>query len=120
LYAACYACQIAKQNDYAIHLFHCYTTSTATEMENSSQLKADVLIQEVKDLLLKDYPTVDIQTECVSRLLTDVLPDYAVEPNFVLVIMGSAGTGSGNSVFWGSNTSYITSKSKVPVIAIPS
>ncbi|MCA5004459.1 universal stress protein [Sphingobacterium bovistauri] len=119
LVAAQYACEIAKENDYDIHLFHCYTTSTATEMENSSQLKADFLIQELKEQLTKEYSSLVITTECVSRLLTDVLPDYAVQPDFVLIIMGTTGAGQGKSVIWGSNTSYITSKSKIPVIAIP-
>lgn len=111
LYAARYACQIAKSNDYDIHLFHCYTSSTATE--------ADVLIQELKEQLLKDYPTLAIETECVSRLLTDVLPEYAVAPKFALIVMGTTGAGKGKPVIWGSNTSFITSKAKIPVIAIP-
>lgn len=120
LYAARYACQIAKQNDYDIHLFHCYTTSTATDAENSTQLKADVLMQELKDQLAKDFPSIAIESECVSRFLTDVLPEYAVAPTFVLIVMGTTGAGKGKSVIWGSNTSFITSNSKIPVIAIPS
>lgn len=119
LYAAQYACQIAKQNDYDIHLFHCYTTSTAIEEESSSELKADVLIKELKEQLLKHHPTLHIETECVSRLLTDVLPEYAVGPKFALVVMGTTGAGEGKPIIWGSNTSFISSKTKIPVIAIP-
>ena len=119
LYAAQYACQIATQNNYDIHLFHCYTTKTAINAENSTQLIADVLITELKQQLTKDYPTVHIDTECVSRLLTDVLPDIATPSNFVLIVMGTTGAGRGKSVLWGSNTSFITSNVKIPVIAIP-
>lgn len=111
LSAARYACQVAAQNNYDIHLFHCYTTATVDT--------ADTQIQELKSELLQDYPALQIDTECVSRLLTDVLPEYAVAPTFVLVVMGTTGAGKGKSVLWGSNTSLISSKSKVPVIAIP-
>lgn len=120
LYAARYACQIATTNNYNIHLFHCYTSSTAVEADNSTELKADVLINELKEQLLKNYPLLTIETECVSRLLTDVLPDYAVAPKFALVVMGTTGAGEGKPILWGSNTSFITSKVKIPVIAIPS
>lgn len=112
LSAARYACQIAQQNNYDIHLFHCYTTSTVDT--------ADAQIQELKTELSQEYPIVHFNTECVSRLLIDVLPEYAVAPTFVLIVMGTTGAGKGKSVIWGSNTSLISSKAKVPVIAIPS
>lgn len=119
LHAAQYACQIAKQNDYDIELFHCYTSSTAIDEENSTELKADVLIKELKEQLLKYHPTLNIKTKCVSRLLTDVFPEYAVGPEFALVVMGTTGAGEGKPIIWGSNTSFISSKTKIPVIAIP-
>ena len=112
LSAARYACQVATQNNYDILLFHCYTTSTVDT--------ADSQIQELKSTLLQEYSALQIETECVSRLLTDVLPEYAVAPTFVLIVLGTTGAGKGKSVIWGSNTSFITSKAKIPVIAIPS
>jgi nucleotide-binding universal stress UspA family protein len=111
LSAARYACQVANQNNYDIHLFHCYTTGTIDT--------ADSQIQELKQILNEEFPSLQIHTECVSRLLTDVLPEYAVAPEFVLIILGTTGAGKGKSVIWGSNTSFITTKSKIPVIAIP-
>lgn len=111
LSAARYAGRIAQQNNYDLHLFHCYTTSTVDT--------ADEHMQALKTVLLQEFPTLQIDTECVSRLLIDVLPDYAVAPKFALIVMGTTGAGKGKSVIWGSNTALITSKAKVPVIAIP-
>ena len=119
LYAAQYACQIANKSNYDIHLFHCYTTSTAIEIENSTNLKADILIEEVKQHLKKSFPSIEIETECVSRLLVDVLPDYATADKFAFIVMGTTGAGQGKPLIWGSNTSLISSKVKIPVIAIP-
>ena len=119
LHAAYYACQLALITDLDIHLFHCYTTQSATTLNDTESLKADVLMAELKAQLEKQYPLLVITTECVSRLLTDVLPDVATEPNFALIVMGTTGEGKGKSLLWGSNTSYITSVSQIPVIAIP-
>lgn len=126
LIATRYACALAAQNNYAVHLFHCYTSNSALfdkEKENNESntplLKADILILELKESLQKIYPTLTFETTCTSGLLSEVLPTIAVAPTYALIIMGTTGIGKGKSVVWGSNTSSITSKAKVPVIAIP-
>lgn len=124
--AAQYACSLAVKNNYAIHLFHCYSTSSASFDEGSEQndsnsqiMKADVLIVEWKNKLLQEFPSLQIETECVRGLLSEVLPAIAIEPNYSLIVMGSTGEGKGKPVTWGSNTSHISTKAKIPVLAIP-
>lgn len=124
LYAATYACQLAKQNKYNLHLFHCYTSKTVmvddeTADEDNKILKADVLIEELKESLERQFSNVTISTECRTGLLTEVLPEYAIEPNFSLIVMGTTGAGSQKNISWGSNTNQISSKSTIPVLAIP-
>ena len=72
LQAAQYACQIAKQNDYDIELFHCYTSSTAIDEENSTELKADVLIKELKE-----------QEYCVDVLFGFLSKFFSTHPTLV-------------------------------------
>lgn len=120
--AAQYACKLAAQKKFSIHLFHCYTTSSANfegEEESSNILKADVLIAELKDKLILQFPSLTIETECVTGLLTEVLPVIAAKPEYCLIVMGTTGNGQGKSLTWGSNTSSISSKAPIPVIAIP-
>lgn len=126
LTATKYACKLAVQNNYAIHLFHCYTSNSALfeeEKENNETniplLKADVLILELKESLQKEYPLLRFETTCTSGLIAEVLPTIAVAPQYALIVMGTTGTGKGKSIVWGSNTSSITTRAKVPVIAIP-
>lgn len=124
--AAQYACSLAVKNNYAIHLFHCYSTKSALfddELENNETnaqlLKADLLIVEWKNKLLQEFSSLEIDTECVRGLLPEVLPAIAVEPNYSLIVMGSTGQGKGKSIAWGSNASHISTKAKIPVLAIP-
>lgn len=127
LTATRYACELASQNNYTIHLFHCYTSDSALFDEEKANkdtsiplLKADMLILDLKENLQKEYPSVSFETTCTSGLLYEVLPSVAVAPTYAMIVMGTTGTGKGKSVVWGSNTSSITTKARVPVIAVPS
>lgn len=126
LTATRYACELAKKNGYTVHLFHCYTSNSALFEEEKANkdtniplLKADMLILDLKENLQNDYPSVSFETTCTSGLLSEILPSIAVSPTYALIIMGTTGTGKGKSVVWGSNTSTITTKARIPVIAIP-
>ncbi len=121
-YAARYACKLAVKQDLHIELFHCYTTESTVfsgENDNSSILKADILIVEWKDRLSKEFPSLQIRTTCVAGLLTEVVPQKTMEGSYQFVAMGTTGAGKGKSIIWGSNTSSIISRSAVPVLAIP-
>lgn len=126
LSATRYACELAKRNNYAIHLFHCYTSNSALfDQEKTNKgtsiplLKADMLILDLKESLQKEYPSLSFETTCTSGLLSEILPTVADPSQYALIIMGTTGTGKGKSLVWGSNTSSITTKARIPVIAIP-
>lgn len=126
LAATKYACELALLRNYAIHLFHCYTSSSALfdeEKENSETsiplMKADALILDLKELLQHEYPSLTFESTCTSGLISEVLPSIGTAPNYALIIMGTTGAGKGKSLAWGSNTSIITTKASIPVIAVP-
>lgn len=126
LAATKYACKLAKKKNYAVHLFHCYTSSSALfdeEKENKGTsiplMKADALMLDLKESLKEEYPEIVFESTCTSGLLSEILPTVGVAPNYALIIMGTTGAGKGKSLAWGSNTSIITSKSSIPVIAVP-
>lgn len=122
IYAARYACKLAQLKNLSIHLFHCYTTSStqsASDPDDTPVFKADILIEELKNTLLKEFPFLQIDITCTTGLLAEALPKLAEDPSYKLVIMGTTGEGSGKPLLWGSNTSNITAKSPIPVIAIP-
>lgn len=121
-FASQYACKLAVKNKLAIALFHCYTTTSTAfheEGDTSSVIKADLLILEWKEKLLREFPTIAIGTSCVAGLLTEAVPRMTQEGHYAFVVMGTTGAGKGKSVIWGSNTSGIVSKSSIPVLAIP-
>ncbi|MFZ4863720.1 universal stress protein [Sphingobacterium sp. Mn56C] len=124
--ALLYACKLAQKNGYALHLYHCYTSQTALfEVERNNEntniplLKADVLMLDLKESIEKKYQGLTIETTCTRGLLTEKILAIAVEPQHSLIVMGTTGTGTGKSVLWGSNASFISSKAKIPVIAVP-
>ncbi|NGM62965.1 universal stress protein [Sphingobacterium sp. SGG-5] len=121
-FASQYACKLATKNGLQIELFHCYTTtSTVFDEENDTSpvLKADLLIVEWKEKLSREFPSITIETSCVSGLLTERIPQKTEDGSYVFVVMGTTGAGKGKPVIWGSNTSSIVSKSSIPVLAIP-
>src|SRR5690606_19596049 len=121
-FASQYACKLAAKNKLNIELFHCYTTMSTVfdeEGDTSPVLKADILILEWKERLSREFPTIAIETSCVSGLLTETVPQKTEEGSYVFVVMGTTGAGKGKSVIWGSNASGIVSKSSIPVLAIP-
>ncbi len=121
-FASQYACKLAAKNKLNIELFHCYTTTSTVfdeEGDTSPVLKADILILEWKERLSREFPTIAIETSCVSGLLTETVPQKTEEGSYVFVVMGTTGAGKGKSVIWGSNASGIVSKSSIPVLAIP-
>lgn len=125
--AAIYAANLAAEKKWALHIYHTYTSSSATfspeelteELANSELLKADQLILEFAEKLATQFPTVSIAHTCERGLLTEYLPKFARQEQFALIVMGTKGKTANHSVLVGSNTYSITEKSPIPVLAIP-
>ena len=126
LSAVKFACKLALKNSYAIHLIHCYTSKSvvfdgdAEETGDSAYiLKADVMMSYLTDSLKAEYPTLEIEAVCTRGLLADIISQTIKDPSYQLIIMGTTGAGENKSLTWGSNTSQISSKATIPVLAIP-
>lgn len=125
--AAKFACQLAQEQDYQIHLLHCYNSETSIFDEKlnvkepiTEIMRGDFLMEEWRDSLQIEFPNIIIDGKCTLGLITDVIPKIAIQPNFSLIILGSNGLGKDDSPMFGSTTSQIATESHIPVIAIPS
>lgn len=126
LQATKYACKLASKNNYSIHLLHCYTSdsvafddATETATTENTVMKADVMMAYLKESLQKEFSELSILTECTRGILSDILLQKIKNSDYVLIVMGTTGAGKNKSITWGSNTSQISSKANIPVIAIP-
>lgn len=124
--AAQFACKIATKQTYHIHLIHFHNSKTTifdekmnTKEPENDILNGELLINEWKESLQRDFPNINIHTECLNGLVTDLLPKIAISPNYALIVMGSKGLAKKDSSIFGSLTSQVASKSKIPVIAVP-
>jgi len=124
--AAKYACHLAINQEYSIYLLHCYNSETTIFDEKINEkepitplLRGDLIMQEWKDSLSKEFPDLFIETECREGLVTEVLPKIAVDPFFSFVTMGSNGSQKKNSPMFGSTTSQVATASHIPVVAVP-
>lgn len=125
--AAVFACQIAKKNNYAVHLLHYYTTkSTQFDEENDDPehkhpvlLKADLLMIELYGKLEAAFPGLTISISCQRGLLEEKLRSELDQKNYTCIVMGVKGESQHTSVLWGTTTAMITEKSDIPVWVIP-
>ena len=122
-YAALYACELAQKKNADIQLLHCYTSASVGEDDGEDAddplLKADLLIQELKDRLMDRFPGVDIFIESSRTLIVDKLTEMANSGKFELIVMGASGSSKIKSIYYGSTTLAVASKSNIPVIVIP-
>lgn len=126
LFAAKYACQLAIDKGYHVHLVHCYNSDTSifdekinNKEEITPLLKGDFIMTEWKDSLCLEYPEISLEGECTKGLVSEIIPKIAVSPNYSLIIMGSNGLEKEDSPLFGSTTNQIASSSHIPVIAVP-
>src|SRR5690606_15645203 len=120
---ALYACELATQRNAGIMLLHCYTTSSVGDSIDDDLtdpiLKADLLIAELKDKLVDQFPAVDFYIECSRALIVDKLAEMSNSGMFDLIIMGASGASKAKSVYWGSTTMAVAAKSSIPVVVVP-
>lgn len=125
--AAQYAAKMGIEQQYSLHLLHCYTassaflssTNAADELNDDPILQADQTIEEWVEKLQKEYPQIAISFSNERGLLEEVIPHEIERADYAAVVMGTTGTSRNKNIFWGSNTSLIIGKSAIPVIAIP-
>lgn len=125
--AAVFACRVAEEQDYGIHLLHYYTVKSShfddeedlPMRENSKLLKADLEILDLFGKLEHLFPEVKITISCKRGMLEEKLPKVLKEEKFVMIIMGAKGVSEHQSVFWGTTTAMITEKSSIPVWVVP-
>lgn len=122
-YAAEYACELANAKDYSIHLLHCYTSASVLDDDDPEPveptLKADELIQELKDELMDLFPNLSITLECSRSLIIEKLTELSHNNDYGIIIMGASGESQHKSVYYGSTTLAVASKSEIPVLVIP-
>ncbi|WP_149525280.1 universal stress protein [Sphingobacterium hotanense] len=122
-FAALYACELATKRNAGIMLLHCYTTSSVGDSIDDDLtdpiLKADLLIAELKDKLVDQFPAVDFYIECSRALIVDKLAEMSNSGMFDLIIMGASGASKAKSVYWGSTTMAVAAKSSIPVVVVP-
>lgn len=125
--AAVFACQIAKENSYTVHLLHYYTTKSTQfdeekdnpEHKHSVLLKADLLMIELYGKLEAAFPGLTLSISCQRGLLEEKLRSELDAGNYKCIVMGVKGESQHTSVLWGSTTAMITEKSDIPVWVIP-
>ncbi|MGO1597696.1 MAG: universal stress protein [Sphingobacterium sp.] len=122
--ASWYACQLADVRGYNIHLLHCYTVNSVggndpAAVNEKPTILADEQIQNLRQNLLLKYPGLHITSECTRGLIIDKLSDLSNSGEFALIIMGASGASQSKSLYWGSATIAVASKSAVPVIVVP-
>lgn len=124
--AAKYACKIALKQGYPIHLLHCYNAKTTIfdEKMNAKEptneiLSGDLIMEEWRTSLQQEFPKATIHSSCVDGLVSELLPQIAKAPEYTLIIMSSKGLEKDDSPLFGSITSQVATKSKLPVIAVP-
>lgn len=122
-FAAQYACELATKKNADILLLHCYTSASvgASDEHNLADpiLKADLLIAELKDKLVDQFPSVDFYIECSRTLIIEKLTEMSNSGKFELIIMGASGQSKTKPLYWGSTTLAVAAKSSIPVVVVP-
>lgn len=125
--AAQYAAKMGIEQQYSLHILHCYTALSSTFSDNEASesekdsltLKADITMKEWVDKLQKEQPNLLISFSNERGLLTEVIPQEAAKNDYAVIVMGTTGSSGDKNIFWGSNTAQIIGKTTKPVIAIP-
>jgi nucleotide-binding universal stress UspA family protein len=121
-----YAAQLAQSINASVFLFHIYQlpvsmSDTPVLMVSAEELKqsADTGLERAKELLLKNYSTLDIKTESRLGDLTDELNDLCDQINPFAIVVGNHSASGFERFFFGSSALSIIRHAKVPVIAVP-
>lgn len=126
--ALTYAGGLATHSGATVHILHTYTLlenvvsglGGLRESWNEARKKEKTaaLLQAKQDILER-FPALKVEVHLFTGSTEEVLLKNCEEGNIDLVVMGKQGTAGIESVFMGSVTASLISKSNVPVLAIP-
>lgn len=124
-----FAIQLASQIDCKITFFHSYHIMRPTQWnekvfvsyEYSESTKINKKLQQFIASIYKDLGINPTDLDCVAKsgVSTDRnIMDFAEQNNYTYICLSRKGDGKSNLLF-GTNTTTLINKSKVPVIAVP-
>ncbi|WP_262248445.1 universal stress protein [Parapedobacter soli] len=125
--AAAYACALADASKQKVRLLHVYIALYSGFGEEGNSVKQIKLAETESTAAMKNllegltsqFPSVDIEGECVKGFMIDVVTDKLKRNEHSLVVMGTKGvTNIAESIF-GSTTYEVIKKSPVPVLVVP-
>ena len=124
-----FAIQLASQNGYSLTFFHSYHILRPTSWSNASYVsfeksESTQIVRKLHKFVAELYKSLGLalaEPHCVAKSGTYVdreIMNYANEHHYDFICISRRGHGKTTSLF-GSNTSSLIKKSKVPVIAVP-
>ncbi|MET3113316.1 nucleotide-binding universal stress UspA family protein [Pedobacter sp. CG_S7] len=124
-----FAIQLASQMDCKVTFFHSYHVMRPTQWnekvfvsyENSESTKINAKLQQFVASVYKDLGINATNLDCVAKSGASAdrnIMDFAEQNNYTYICLSRKGDGKSNMLF-GTNTSTLINKSKVPVIAVP-
>ncbi|PKQ45703.1 universal stress protein [Confluentibacter flavum] len=122
--ALAYACQIFNSSPLEVTVLHIFGThSTALMMKSIDGLLIKDAKEKLKTLLekiKKTSPHVQFKTQLVKSYAVQAIVSYGNSDAFDLIVMGTNGASGLKEVFLGSIAGGVISKTKAPVVVVPS
>lgn len=122
--ALAYSCQMFGSSQIEVTVLHIFGThSTALVMKNIDNVLIKDAKQEMKNLLDKMKPSsphVEFKTQLVKSYAVQTIVNYGNSGNYDLIVMGTKGASGLKEVFLGSIAGGVITKTKAPVIVVPS
>lgn len=126
--AVLYAAEIANKNGATVCLFHVMEPGDLTEvssveasdfMEEEAPVDEQSSLQMIRESLLKLYPGLHVESHLKSGSVTNSILEFTDQNGIDLIVMGTQGATGLKELLWGSITSSVLLRSKVPLLAIP-
>lgn len=125
--AAEYACALANAAGQRVQLLHVYIALYSGYGEEGNSVKqikwaeteSAEAMKELVASLTGQFPSVDIEGECVKGFMIDVVTDKLKKEDISVVVMGTKGATDITESILGSTTYEVIKKSPVPVLVVP-
>lgn len=126
--AVLYAAEIANKNGAVVCLFHVMEPGDVSEasseevsdfMEEEAPVDGQSSLQMIRESLLKLYPGLHVESHLKSGSVTNSILEFAEQNGSDLIVMGTQGATGLKEFLWGSITSSVLLRSKLPLLAVP-